>query len=161
MVKSLPAKRETWVQSLSQEVPLEKEMATHLSILAWRIPWMEEPCRLLWSQRVGHDWATSLTYLCQQWNLFTFSSFVCSLELTLLNFFQEFFLCIHSCLTIWYKRPSFQSVSAFDMPSSLRLITSSFWFKVRGRWLFLSLEHVEATVRSLMDLISILLGPKE
>ena len=43
MVKSLPAMQELWVQSLGQEDPLEKEMATHSSILAWRIPWMEEP----------------------------------------------------------------------------------------------------------------------
>ena len=42
MVKSLPATQETWVQSLGQEDPLEKEMATHSSILAWRIPWTEE-----------------------------------------------------------------------------------------------------------------------
>ena len=43
MVKNLPAMRETWVQSLGQEDPLEKEMATYSSILAWRIPWTEEP----------------------------------------------------------------------------------------------------------------------
>ena len=43
MVKSLPAVWETWLQSLSQEDPLEKEMVTHSSILAWRIPWTEEP----------------------------------------------------------------------------------------------------------------------
>ena len=57
--------RETWVRSLGQEDPLEKEMATHSSILAWRIPWTEEPGGLqpMGSQRVGHDWATSLTYL--------------------------------------------------------------------------------------------------
>ena len=42
-LKHLPAMRETWVQSLGQEDPLEKEMATHPSILAWRIPWTEEP----------------------------------------------------------------------------------------------------------------------
>ena len=42
MVKNLPAVQETWVQSLGQEDPLEKEMATHSSILAWRIPWTEE-----------------------------------------------------------------------------------------------------------------------
>ena len=47
-VESVPAFRfyETWVQSLGQEDPLEKEMATHFSILAWRIPWTEEPDRL-------------------------------------------------------------------------------------------------------------------
>ena len=63
-VKRLPARRETWVRSLGQEDPLEKEMATHSSILAWRIPWTEEPGGLqsTGSQRVGHDWATSLTH---------------------------------------------------------------------------------------------------
>ena len=56
-LKRLLAMQETWVQSLGQEDPLEKEMATHSSILAWRIPWMEEPGRLqsTGSQRVGHD----------------------------------------------------------------------------------------------------------
>ena len=43
MVKNMPLFQETWVQSLGQEAPLEKEMATHSSILAWRIPWTEEP----------------------------------------------------------------------------------------------------------------------
>ena len=57
MVKCLPTKQETRVQSLGQEDPLEKEMATHSSTLAWRIPWMEKPGRLqsMGSQRVGHD----------------------------------------------------------------------------------------------------------
>ena len=56
-LKRLPAMQETWVQSLGQEDPLEKEMATHSSILAWRIPWMEEPGGLQSTglQRVGHD----------------------------------------------------------------------------------------------------------
>ena len=56
MVKSLPAVRETWVQSLGQEVPLEKQMAIHSTILAWRIPWMEEPGRVqsMGLQGVGH-----------------------------------------------------------------------------------------------------------
>ena len=54
-VKRLPAKWETWVQSLGREDPLEKEMATHFSILAWKIPRMEEPRRLQWDRRVGHD----------------------------------------------------------------------------------------------------------
>ena len=53
--------QETRVRSLGREDPLEKEMATHSSTLAWKIPWMEEPGRLqsVGSQRVGHDWATS------------------------------------------------------------------------------------------------------
>ena len=57
MVKHLPAMRETQVQSLGWEDPLEKEMAAHSNILAWKIPWMEEPGRLqfMGSQRVGHS----------------------------------------------------------------------------------------------------------
>ena len=60
-LKRPPPMRETRVRSLGQEDPLEKEMATHSSILAWRIPWTEKPSRLqsTRSQRVGHDWATS------------------------------------------------------------------------------------------------------
>ena len=56
MVKSLPAMQETQVRFLGWEDPLEKGMATHSSILAWRIPWTEEPGRLMTmgSQRVGH-----------------------------------------------------------------------------------------------------------
>ena len=60
MVKNLPPMQETWVRSLGQEDPLEKEMATHSSILAWEIPWTEDPGRLqsMGSQRVRHDLAT-------------------------------------------------------------------------------------------------------
>ena len=56
-VKNLPAVWETQVGSLGQEDPLEKEMATHSSLLAWKIPWTEEPSKLqsMGSQRVGHD----------------------------------------------------------------------------------------------------------
>ena len=56
-VKRLSAMQETWVQSLGWEDPLEKEMAAHSSILAWKIPWIVEPGRLpsMGSQRVGHD----------------------------------------------------------------------------------------------------------
>ena len=56
-VKNLPAMQETWVQSLGQQDTLEKEMATHSSILAWRTPWTEEPGGLqsMGSQRVRHD----------------------------------------------------------------------------------------------------------
>ena len=65
--KNLPAMQETQVQSLSWEDPLEKEMATHSSIFAWRIPWTEKPGGLqsMGSQRVRHDWET---------NTFTFLS---------------------------------------------------------------------------------------
>ena len=63
-VKRLPTMWETRVQSLGQEDLLEKEMATHYSILAWKIPWMEEPGRLesMGSKRVRHDWVTSVQF---------------------------------------------------------------------------------------------------
>ena len=61
-VKNPPAMQKTqemWIQSLGQEDPLEKGIATHSSILAWRIPWTEEPGGLqsMGSHRVGHDWS--------------------------------------------------------------------------------------------------------
>ena len=57
VVKNLLAMQEPWVQSLGQKDALEEEMATHSSILAWEIPWTEEPGRLqsMVSQRVGHN----------------------------------------------------------------------------------------------------------
>ena len=57
MIKNLPAMQEAWVQFLGQEESLEEEMATHSSILVWRIPWTEEPVglRSIGSLRVGHD----------------------------------------------------------------------------------------------------------
>ena len=60
-VKNLYAMQETWVWFLGGEDPLEKGMTTHSSILAWRIPWTEEPGRLqsMGSKRVGPDWATN------------------------------------------------------------------------------------------------------
>ena len=60
MVKNPPAKQEMWVRSLGWEDPLEKDMATYFSILAWRIPWTEDlgGFQSMGSQRVGHDFAT-------------------------------------------------------------------------------------------------------
>ena len=68
MVKNLPAIKETWVQSLDQEDPLEKGMVNHSSILAWRIPWTQKPGGLqsMGSQTVGHnksDLACTHTYI--------------------------------------------------------------------------------------------------
>ena len=63
LVKNLPSMQETWVWSLGWKDPLEEGMAPHISVLAWRIPWTEEPGGLetRGSQRVGHGWATKLT----------------------------------------------------------------------------------------------------
>ena len=62
-VKHLPTMQDTQVRSLGQEDLLEKEMATHSSTLAWKIPWTQEPGGLqsIGSQRVRHDWATSMS----------------------------------------------------------------------------------------------------
>ena len=83
LVKNLPAVQETWVQSLSWEDPLEKEMATHSSILAWKISWTEEPGgpQSMGSQRVGHDWATNTYTLADDdfrlssWTVIIFTDF--------------------------------------------------------------------------------------
>ena len=68
MVKRLPATQETRVRFLGQEDPLEKEMAIHSSILAWEIPWTDEPGRgcvvSMGLQRVGHNWATNSFQIC-------------------------------------------------------------------------------------------------
>ena len=63
-VKNLPAMQEMWVGSLGQEDPLEREMATHSSTLAWKIPWTEEPEGLqsMGLQKVGHNSATKHTH---------------------------------------------------------------------------------------------------
>ena len=71
MVKHLPMMQEIWVWSLGQEDPLEKEMATHSSILVWKIPWTEDPGQLqsMGSQRAGHDWVTFfLSFPCKWQN---------------------------------------------------------------------------------------------
>ena len=74
-VKHLSTMRETQVRSLGWEYSLEKAMAPHSSILAWRIPWTEKPGRLqfMGSQRVGHDWATSLSLSSSLSSLFSLS----------------------------------------------------------------------------------------
>ena len=62
-VKHLPTMRETWVQSLGQEDPLEKEIVTHSSTLAWQMPWMEEPGRLQSMESQSWTRLSNFTYL--------------------------------------------------------------------------------------------------
>ena len=101
MVKNLPAVQETWVWSLGQEDPLEKRMATWYSILAWRIPWTEEPGRLqsMGSQRAGHDWATNTYfYLLIVTFIFIEISFIMKNLYVLHIFVQSIFLWSKSFL---------------------------------------------------------------
>ena len=87
-VKASACNAGTRVRSLSREDPLEKEMATHSSILTWRIPWREDPGRLqsMGSQRVGQDWATSLTHSLGVWTVYLYFFQAC----------QEIVICIRS-----------------------------------------------------------------
>ena len=115
-LKCLPTMQETWVRALGREVPLEKEMATHSSILSWRIPRMEKPGRLQFtgSQRVGQDWVTSLHLnleslnLCSSfsWLVLLFPAFWISYEFSnqLINFCTEVnWILIGNKLSLWNK----------------------------------------------------------
>ena len=91
-LRRLPAMQETRVRSLGREDPLVKEMATHSSTLAWRIPWREEPGGLqsMGSQRVGHDWATSLFHFHQAMTYIIFcNSVTSSLKLFSFSFMRS------------------------------------------------------------------------
>ena len=96
--------QETWVRFLAWKDPLKKGMATHSSILAWRIPWTEEPGGLqsTGSQRVGHDWATSFSLTIQ-----AFVGKVMSLLFNMLSRLVTPFLPRSKCLsTSWLQLPS-------------------------------------------------------
>ena len=124
MVMCHSTMRETWVQSQGWEDLLEKEMATHSSIPAWRIPWMEDPDRLqsMGSQRVGHDWVTSLSTLLMRWpKYWSFSfSIIPSKEIPGLITFRMDWLDLHAvqgtlkCLLQGHSsKPSILRCSAF------------------------------------------------
>ena len=128
-LKHLPAMWETWVRSLSQEDPLEKEIATHSSIRAWRIPWMEEPGGLqsMGSQRVGHDWVTSLHFhfLCQRSAAFIYmdlflSSLFCSIN----------YLCIFLVILSYLDHCSFMQLHSKTWSSVVSVICFSFAFSI-------------------------------
>ena len=116
------------VQSLGWEELLEKEMATHSSILAWKIPWMEKPGRLqsMGSQRVGHDWVTSLTQK-EQGKEELYKIKVCVI----------FFLCIISLLLLRMSDIySFQNI---------------FWFKKKKKPLFFLMVLMKVSVSHLVE----------
>ena len=97
MVKNLLAMQETWVQSLGWEDPLQKGMATHFSLLAWRTPWTEEPGGLqsMGSQRVWHDWVT---------NIFTFICFIHIYPLHMYPIYTHIPATPYKCWQIWYVK---------------------------------------------------------
>ena len=123
MVKNLPAMQEIWVRSLGWEDSLEKEMATHSSILICRIPWTEEPGRLYstGSQRVRHDWGifTSFHYT----NLLHFVSFILS---------HHGSVCLFSINLFCLDSPtSFAGTTLLLNPSYLLIISDNFLFSSR------------------------------
>ena len=113
--------RETWVQSLGREDPLEKEMATHSSILAWRIPWTEEPggLRSTGLQRVGHNWATSLTH---------------SLNVSLLNIYFDYYLFGRAWCYLQHSGSSVLIVACGIFSCINLIVACGIWFLDQGSW---------------------------
>ena len=132
MVKDLPIMQETLVPTLSRKDPMEKGMTTYSSILAWRIPWKEEPGGLqsMGSQRVGHDWVTNnnnntLTLFCVTLYISKILNHQTSSILTYwnennLSYLKE--MSIHSKNSIFIKKISHSLISKFTKISS--------WIKV-------------------------------
>ena len=130
--------QKTWVQSLGQEDPLEKEMATHSSILAWEIPWMEEPGGLqsTGSQRVGHDWATSLSFFhvsmshvnIKPWRFSALSIFISKSKLT------EWYASDSD--EVWYKISFSINSWVKDLFHKCRKLVKMFRLKGKIVWLW-------------------------
>ena len=123
------------------------------------LPWIRLWCKgMLWL--VWSSIQTTQTFPMWAIKLFRFLTHVftgAALSISFKNLSSAF----TTWLTAWHKRPSFQPISAFEVPSPLSLIISSFWFKVRDVQLLLSLEHLEATVGLLSGWLSILLCLRE
>ena len=127
-LKHKPAMRETWVWSLGEEDSLEKEMATHSSILAWGIPWMEKPGGLQSTglQRVGSDWATSLHFTFPKVGFLAWTPQTTCLWITwkLVEIFQGLHLT-HESESLWVKSRIFilnKFSVCFWNPQSLKTI---------------------------------------
>ena len=119
-VKRLPTMQETQVQSLGREDLLEKEMATHSSTLAWKIPWMEEPGgpQSKGLQRVGHDWVTSLHFT---WN-------VPLVSLIFLKRSLVFSILLFSSISLhWSLRKAFWSLVSILWNSAFKWVYLSFY----------------------------------
>ena len=106
MVKNLPAKQETQVQSLDREDPLELGMATHSSILAWSIPWTEEPGRLqaMGLQTVGHDWVINT-------NMYKTTSHNCILWMKSIKLRKAVTCKAHTVRNVWGSQSHIRTFS--------------------------------------------------
>ena len=124
MVKHLPAVRETRVRSLGWEDPLEKEMATHSSTLAWKIPWTEEPGRLqsMGSQRVAHDWTTSLWVV---WEVYMYIGYKSPVRHIICGYFILFY-CLFNFLMVSFDTQKFIILMKFIL--SFLFCHLSIWY---------------------------------
>ena len=144
-VKCLPTMQETQVWTLGREGPLEKEMATHSSTLAWKIPWKKQPGILqsMGSQRVRHDWATSLTH-----SLTTISLWLALWAWMWVSFSDGFqHPLINGCLTAICDFGSFKRLSnvlllhhlepiSFIVTLAARITIFSQWLMIQSDWMF-------------------------
>ena len=158
LVENLPAMQETWVQSLGQEEPLEKEKATYSSVLAWRIPWTVYS---MGSRRVRYDWGT----FTREWSLKhihgmtkvrgRLSSLVIFVNKVLftpshIHFFVSFFLSFHisDIIFLWVNSPS-MIISRYIHVASNGII--SFFFMVQNIQLYTCTKS-SLSIHLLMDI---------
>ena len=146
-VKHLPTTRETRVRSLGWEYPQEKEIATHSSTLAWKIPWMEEPGRLqsMGSQRIRHDWATSLSLTSVQG-----SSLTSDLNSLIILRGIDFSVCSGFFL-LWGWKWCFQALYMQNQKSELFfgfiLVIAFYFLRWKHELLILSLSFLNSTFK--------------
>ena len=135
--KRLPTMWETWVQSLGQEDLLEKEMATHSSILAWKIPWMVELSRWqsVGSQRVGHNWATSRHFTSSAFSKTSLNIWKFMVHILLkpvLENFEHYFTNVwdeYNCAVLW---AFFGIASLWDWNENCSLLATAKFSKFAG-----------------------------
>ena len=124
--------------------------------LIWIRPWLKGTLWLVWSSL-----QTTETFLLSAMKLLHSLIIHVLTGVAVLISFKNLSFESTTLLTVWTKRPTFQSPSASDMPSSLSFIISSFWFNMRDFQLLFSFEHLKASVGSLTGLISVLLCLRE
>ena len=122
VVKNPPVKQETWVRSLGREDPLEKGMKTHSNILAWEIPWREEPGGLqsMGSQRVRHNWVTNThtsVWTHMSFNLYTY---LCTYIQINIEKDTDVCLCVRVCISLFTIAVSTFDISSWFLDASLK-----------------------------------------
>ena len=132
---------ETWVRSLGGEDPLEKGMETHSSILAWRVPWTEEPSKLqpMGLQRVGYDWATNTFTFPARWGdnyegLFCFSAWVALTRWTFVSKVMSLLFNMLSRYVITFLPELNVAICVIQLWSLWTLVNFSLFYSQRAKW---------------------------